>query len=387
MTITLVGSYAESHSAATGTVDVSVDIPSGDVEGNLQILSTSHRSSTRTPATPSGTGWNGPYLTENRIGDSNSRQATAWWWRIVPATAGDISSVGWTTDPGNPAFTILEFNDSEGGTWGIDSATTLNGEAGASPGGTSITGPTTDPDTPGLSWGVGAFRDTTVITGAELSVADSWTTSVSANQTGTAANGLGVQAAYRISDASTGPAWSWTTQCEALVVAAAFSAVSAGGATASPTVVAVTATIPAATAKAGAATSPSVVAATAAIPAAVASASGTRNPAVVAVTATIPAAAAKAGASVSPAVVAVTATVPAVTAKAGSSTSPSVVAVTATIPAVVASAAAGGATASPAAVAVTATIPSASPAAGATVSPGPTTITATIPAVVGIRCV
>jgi hypothetical protein len=151
--------------------------------------------------------------------------------------------------------------------------------------------------------------------------------------------------------------------------------------TASPAVIAVTSTLPAATISGGGLTTPAAISAPVTLPTADGRGHGTTAPAAIAVTANLPAPTLSGGGTGTPATITTTVTLPAATLKAGGDTSPAVIPVTITLPAPTATGGGGGdGTATPAVIACTATLPAATTSGGGTSTPAALSLALTFPA-------
>lgn len=151
----------------------------------------------------------------------------------------------------------------------------------------------------------------------------------------------------------------------------------ATGATVTPAVIAVTATVPAATPTGGAAPAPGEVAAAVSLPAAVAAAGATVAPAAAAAVASVPAVTPTGGGTVAPAAVASPSSVPAVTVTGGSVAAPGTAVAVAALPAATVTAGAGTA---PDTIAATTALPAGTATTGATVTPSEVAVPVSVPA-------
>ncbi|MGA4989886.1 beta strand repeat-containing protein [Nonomuraea bangladeshensis] len=148
-------------------------------------------------------------------------------------------------------------------------------------------------------------------------------------------------------------------------------------ATATPSVVSATTSVPAPSAGAGSTASPSVVTASASIPAPATSAGSTASPSTVTATTSVPSATVSTGSTATATVVQATASVPAPTARTGSTASPTTVQATASVPAAPVLA---QVVASPSVVSASTTVPAPTAGAGATAAPSVVQATSSVPA-------
>lgn len=151
----------------------------------------------------------------------------------------------------------------------------------------------------------------------------------------------------------------------------------AASATATPTVVTLTATVPAPVPSATVTVSATVVTMAATVPSPTLTRSATATPTVVTAIASVPAPTVTGSAVATPAVVTMPATVPAPTLTAAATVGPSVVTMAATVPAPTVT---GGATPEPAVITLIASVPAPAVAVGRTVTPTVITLIAEVPA-------
>jgi len=153
-----------------------------------------------------------------------------------------------------------------------------------------------------------------------------------------------------------------------------------GGGTGTPAVIAAPVTMPAATPHAGGDATPAAVSAPLTLPAATLSGGGTATPATTVLTLTLPAASASEGGTngtATPAVINIPITLPAVTTGAGGDATPAVITTTVTLPAATLGA---GSAASPGVIPLATSLPAATTGAGSTASPAVIPVTITLPA-------
>jgi hypothetical protein len=243
----------------------------------------------------------------------------------------------------------------------------------------SASGTMTEPTVP-AAW---AERLDSVANSPHLSVADlvAWSSSGASGDfnfvRSAAVRGYAAVIALRPAGGTNGTATPGVIALTSSMPAATLS----GGGTGTPTAIATPVTMPAASAGASATTTPGTVAVAVSLPAATVTGGGRATPATVTLTVALPAPTLSAGQTTAPATIATTVTLPAVTTGAGSTASPAVIPITIDLPAAAASGSGGGGgTASPAVIACTATLPAATTSGGGTGSPATLPLSLTFPA-------
>lgn len=259
MTITLVDSHTETG-ADPFTIDVSAELASGNVAGNLQVLTQTHRSAPDVPTITDTSGtvngdWIGPYDCSAEVNGTSDRRSLWMWWRTVPSDAGDIV-VNWTAGRSG-SVSIQEFDTTlSDGVWRLDSngaggvldndrtngspyGPTRMGASKSLDSGTSITGNTVQAGSEGVVVSHMFHRHGAPGNGDEHTCTGFTIDHQSSN--GSGGNNYSHATAYKFSSTAESPAWSWTTTTKHLCVSHAFSydtATPSSGTLSTPTVVA-----------------------------------------------------------------------------------------------------------------------------------------------------
>ena len=193
-----------------------------------------------------------------------------------------------------------------------------------------------------------------------------WSTQLTAvADTGTADTSARIASQYKLATAAGTQTYNPTVAASDNLLGwiAFYDIIATGGATTSPSPVALTAVVPDPTASGGA------------------GGDGTATPAAIALTAVTPAPTVTGGGTTSPAAVALTATTPAPTVTGGANTTPAAITLTTVVPDPTATGGAGGdGNATPASIALTVSVPAPTVTGGATTAPVTVTLTATLPA-------
>ena len=223
MTISLVSSDAGFKVSSPYVVNLSLT----GTEGNLQVAMWAHRTSSLTPDTPSGTGWNEEHV-EYYISNSSNRRAMVMYWREVPASAGSTVDCSWDGESENvPAFGFEFSTDLTGGAWSM----TARDDSAHSSGSTSTSLASGSAGAPATSEGitVAGFMTRYGDIDTEVSYSNSFTGAVG-DATGSGSSHASCFGAYKISGSAETTTASWSTSAAGMGIIAAFShSGSAGG--------------------------------------------------------------------------------------------------------------------------------------------------------------